>query len=208
MRAPPCDEEAVAQLGRWLGCGTQRPGGGSQPASTPCVPLGDVPRSSPRLPGRQPCRRATPTQEVPPGQLSRLRDARPLPPGAFPDPAALFAAEGETYNLLFRLLLNALAHSKCAANPAASLLLPPGWRLEAAANLSQGGSPPLPLVYVLSQAQRGQLVFLARGTLSTYEWSLNAMYNQVSRAAPPAAGVPVRCRALVRPADSRLGGIW
>lgn len=81
------------------------------------------------------------------------------------------------------MLLNAKAHTVCASNPAASLLLPPGWQLEAVANLTQGAlAPPLPFVYVLTNPQQNQLVFLARGISSSHEWGLNAMYNQVGAA--------------------------
>lgn len=119
-----------------------------------------------------------PPQEVPPGSVSTLRDARPLPAGALPDPAAVFAAEGEAYNLLFHMLLSATRYAPCASDPAASL--PPGWQLEAVANLTQAGqAPPLPFVYLLSNPQQNQLAFLVRGTSSSHEWTLNAQYNQV-----------------------------
>lgn len=49
-------------------------------------------------------------QVAPPGAPDRLPDRRPLPPGAFADPGAVFSAEGATHHWLYRVILNLEAY--------------------------------------------------------------------------------------------------
>lgn len=124
-----------------------------------------------------PC--STPVQVAPPGSLAKLRDARPLPPGAFPDAAAMFAREGATYRWLYTMGQNSWRYTPCSAEPDARLALPPGWREVGRVNVSQGAAPPLPFVYVLSNEAANQLLLLVRPTASSFDWSQNASINQV-----------------------------
>ena len=129
-------------------------------------------------------------QQPPPGGLLPFRDRRPLPPppGLAPLRAELLAAEGPTLYSLFRSLTNAQLHTACAGDPAAELLLPPGFELVAVANASQAaGSPPLPLVYIAvrEEAEEGprQVLILCRPTVGPFEWSRDFQLNHVSGAA-------------------------
>lgn len=115
-------------------------------------------------------------QTMPVGGLTQLADARPLPL-AFPDPEEIFAVEGASYYFLYDLARNAQTYTPCGNDPSAKLVLPPGWELDRTADLTYPNGPPLPIVFVLSNAETNQLLFLVRPTVGSREWSLNFAYN-------------------------------
>eukprot|EP00887_Chlorella_sp_A99_P007886 scaffold20.g7886.t1 len=112
-------------------------------------------------------------------RLTPLKDRRPLP-ATFSDQAAVLKEEGPTYNWLWRTSSNALLAAPCLASDNGTLLVPPGWSLVATANLMQSSGKSLPMVYVVLNEATGQLVFISRGTIGSYEWSLDFQYNQSS----------------------------
>lgn len=60
---------------------------------------------------------------------------------------------------------NVWARSFCANEPQADavpLVLPPGWAVDAVANITQGADPPLQALYVLHNQATNQLVRAGR----------------------------------------------
>lgn len=137
-------------------------------------------------------------QAEPVGRLAPLRDARPLPPGDFPDPGALFAEEGEAFRWLFRVSQNSYLYTACATDPAIPHVLPPGWSVAQTVDVSAGADPAtgapvrLPLVWVLASADGGQLALVVRATQSSWDWRTNFSVNQArcwsARRLAPLAG--------------------
>jgi hypothetical protein len=172
-------------------------------------------RANPSVPTPHPVRPRPPPPHAHAGAAvpRGLADLRPLPASV---DASVAAAEGATWNWLFRVVSNLAAYTTCSPDNGgqASFLVPAGWTLAKMVKLPQGAGgagaasggavKELPFAAVLSNAAAKHVAVAIRGTQTKAEWYHSERPGLASGGSREGRGGPDRKNQSLSPKNPPL----